>query len=99
MAKFHRQDSFLKPTSVYDIFLDVNKLPSVPKSIADETYVIEAKYNQRPDLLAYDQYGSSRVWWVVALRNLDIIEDPIKDFKTGLEISLPSKQTVERLTG
>lgn len=99
MAKFHRQDSFLKSAGIYDIFLDVSKLPSVPKSIADETYVIEAKYHQRPDLLAYDQYGSSRVWWIIALRNLDLIEDPIKDFKSGLEISLPSKQTVERLTG
>lgn len=97
MAKIHRSDSFLKRTKVYDIFLDVNTLPTVPKSIADEKYTIEAKYDQRPDLFAFDKYGSARVWWVVSLRNLDIIEDPIRDFKAGTEISLPSKETVETL--
>lgn len=99
MAKFHRSDSFLKKTNVYDIFLDVSTLPTVPQSVADETYIIEAKYDQRPDLFAYDKFGSSRVWWVVVLRNLDIISDPIRDFKAGTEISVPSKNTVETLTG
>lgn len=99
MAKFHRADSFLKNTQVYDIFLDVSKLPSVPKNVADETYVIEPRYDQRPDLLAYDKYGSSRVWWVVVLRNIDDIKDPIRDFKAGTTIMLPSKNTVETLAG
>jgi len=99
MAKFHRADSFLKNTNVYDIFLDVSKLPSVPKNVADEKVVIDAKYDQRPDLFAFDKYGSSRVWWVVALRNIDTLVDPIKDFKAGTEISVPSKNTVETLTG
>ena len=44
MAKFHRADSFLKNTGVYDIFLDVSKMPSVPKNVQDEKYIIEAKY-------------------------------------------------------
>lgn len=99
MASFHRADSFLKRTKVYDIFLDVNNLPTVPQSVADEKFVITAKYDSRPDLLAHDTYGNSRVWWVIVLRNIDIIRDPIRDFKAGTEISLPSKNTVETLTG
>lgn len=98
MAKFHRDDSFLKRTGVYDIFLDISKLPSVPQGPSDEKYIIEAKYHNRLDLLAFDKYGSTRVWWVIALRNLDIIEDPTRDAPAGLEISLPSKNTVEELT-
>jgi hypothetical protein len=50
-------------------------------------------------LLAYDKYGSSRVWWVVVLRNIDDIKDPIRDFKAGTTIMLPSKNTVETLAG
>jgi hypothetical protein len=99
MAKFHREDSFLKPTGVYDIFLDVNKLPSVPKLPSDDTYIIEAKYVNRLDLLAFDQYGSTRLWWIIALRNIDIIKDPTRDVTAGLEIYLPSKNTAERLAG
>jgi len=97
MASFHRKDSFLKSTGVYDVFLDINNLPTIPKSVSDEKYVIEPKYHQLPDLLAYDKYGNSRVWWIVVLRNIDIIEDPVKDFNEGTEISLPSKKTVESI--
>tara|TARA_Y100001972_G_scaffold129079_1_gene194008 strand:+ start:4473 stop:4772 length:300 start_codon:yes stop_codon:yes gene_type:complete len=99
MAKFHRADSFLKNTGVYDIFLDVSKMPSVPRNVQDEKYIIEAKYDQRPDLFAHDRFGSSRVWWIVALRNIDTLIDPVRDFKAGTEIAVPSKNTVETLIG
>ena len=99
MARFHRADSFLKNTGLYDTFLDVSKLPSVPKNASDKLIILDAKYHQRLDLLAFDEYGSSRVWWLIALRNIDVIEDPIKDFKQGLKIYLPSKKVVEELTG
>jgi len=99
MANFHRDDSFLKNTGVYDIFLDINNLPSVPNLISDETYIIEAKYSNRLDLLANDKYGSSRLWWIIALRNLDTIKDPSRDAVAGLEIYLPSKNTAQTLAG
>jgi hypothetical protein len=98
MANFHRKDSFLRKAGIYDSFLDVNTLPDVPKTASDDIYVIEPQYHQRPDLLAYTLYGSVRLWWVFALRNPDLIEDPIRDFNQGLEISVPSKNAVEQLT-
>ena len=48
----------------------------------------------RPDLLAYDRYGSSRYWWLFAMRNKDIIIDPIQDFKTGITIRIPKLENV-----
>ena len=99
MADFHTRDSFLKNTGSFDQFLDINNLPSIPKQIDDESYVIDAAYNERPDLLAYDRYGSSRLWWVFALRNPDLIEDPIRDFKSGLEIKVPRKGVLDTILG
>ena len=99
MAKIHRDDSFLKNTGVYDIFLDVNNLPSVPKLPSDDAFIIDAKYANRLDLLAYDKQGSTRLWWIIALRNIDVIEDPTRDATVGLEIYLPSKNTAETLAG
>ena len=99
MADFHTRDSFLKRTETFDQFLDINNLPSIPKQIDDESYVIDAAYNERPDLLAYDRYGSSRLWWVFALRNPDLIEDPIRDFKGGLEIKVPQKGVLDTILG
>ena len=58
----------------------------------DQSYTIERTYAYRPDLLAYDLYGSPRLWWVFAQRNPDQIEDPIYDFKPGVTIQLPKKE-------
>lgn len=95
----YRKDSFLKYAGfIEDTFLDVNNLPSLPKSVDDEEYVINAAYAERPDLLAHDLYGSTRLWWVFALRNPDVIKDPIRDFTEGTRIYLPSTETVNILS-
>ena len=39
MADFHRRDSFLRDTDTFDGFLDVNTLPSMPKTADDELYL------------------------------------------------------------
>lgn len=97
MADFHRRDSFLRNAGTFQGFLDINSLPTIPKSVDDDIYIIDARYHERPDLLAYDRYGSSRLWWVFALRNPDLIEDPIRDFKSGLQIRLPQKGVLETI--
>ena len=66
------------------------KIRPVPASADDTPYVIEAQYNHRPDLLAYDLYDTPKLWWVFAQRNMDIIEDPIYDIEAGVEILLPN---------
>ena len=60
----------------------------------DQSYTIERTYAYRPDLLAYDLYGSPRLWWVFAQRNPDQIEDPIYDFKPGVTVQLPKKENL-----
>tara|TARA_B100001057_G_scaffold372878_1_gene377230 strand:- start:1108 stop:1407 length:300 start_codon:yes stop_codon:yes gene_type:complete len=75
----------------------------VPRTFAieddDQTYTIERTYAYRPDLLAYDLYGSPRLWWVFAQRNPDQIEDPIYDFKPGVTIQLPKPSNISRDLG
>ena len=97
MADFHRRDSFLRSTDTFDGFLDINTLPKIPKSVDDDIYIIDARYHERPDLLAYDRYGSSRLWWVFALRNPDKLIDPLEDFTSGTEIFLPSTTAIDRV--
>lgn len=65
----------------------------------DFVYMIEPQYNFRPDLLAYDLYQSPKLWWVFAQRNLDIIRDPIFDFRSGVEIYIPKKSSLFRVLG
>jgi hypothetical protein len=99
MATFHNTNSFLYRAGVNDFYLDVNDLPKIPKSRADRLYTIESRYANRPDLLAHELYGSVNLWWVFALRNPDLLVDPLEDFTSGLSIFLPTKETVDRVTG
>ena len=77
---------------------DINLEPLVRRNFAieddDQAYTIERTYAYRPDLLAYDLYGTPRFWWVFAQRNPDQIEDPIYDFKPGVTIQLPKRSNV-----
>ena len=94
----YRRDSFMRRAEkLNDIFLGVNNLPTIQKSIKDEVYIIGHGYDERPDLLAHQLYGSTRLWWVFAIRNPDLIKDPIRDFKSGLKIILPSEESVQLL--
>ena len=99
MAKYNRQ-SFIRGAKIFDsMFLDMNNVPILRPNINDEVYTIEEDYNERPDLLAEKLYESTELWWVFASRNPDLIVDPIRDFKTGVTIHLPSAGNVNRVTG
>lgn len=97
MASFHDSDSFLKGAPVTKFYLDVNTLPKIPRSAADQLYAIESRYDKRPDLLADNLFGTTKLWWVFALRNPDILVDPLEDFTSGKEIFIPSTSAIDRL--
>lgn len=96
MSNKHRRDSFLQKAQPLqgDLFLGMNNLPKLPATSEDENYVIGHGYDERPDLLAHAIYGNSRLWWVFAIRNPNVIKDPIRDFKAGTTIVLPSEGSV-----
>lgn len=99
MADFHSKTSFLRNAEVTDFYLDINNLPSIPRRVGDALHTIQPQHEGRPDLLAYELYGNTRLWWVFAMRNPDLIQDPINDFVSGLNIYLPSKDVVQSVTG
>ena len=99
MASFHSKDSFLRRAPVRGLYLDINELPRIPKSRGDQLYEIEHQYEYRRDLLANKLFGTVRLWWIFALRNPDLIIDPIEDFKAGLTIHIPSGESIQRIIG
>lgn len=56
-----------------------------------EDFTITPKYENRPDVLAHDLYGNSKLWWVFAQFNPDTLNDPIIDFVSGLKIKIPTR--------
>ena len=98
MAKYSRTSPYLN-TPQNDINLEPLVIRTFDIEDDDQVYTIERTYAYRPDLLAFDLYGTPRLWWVFAQRNPDQIEDPIYDFKPGVVIQLPKQATVTRDLG
>ena len=59
--------------------LGILEIIPIPAEDDDILYTIEPQYNHRPDLLAYDLYGTAKLWWVFSQRNMDIVKDPVFD--------------------
>jgi len=75
-------------------YLGILQIRPVAAASDDFLYTIQAQYNMRPDLLAYDLYGRADLWWVFIQRNMDVLEDPILDFVPGVQIYVPKNSTL-----
>lgn len=84
-------------TKVRKFYLDIANLPVIDADGTEFEAPIDAKYHNRPDLLAYEAYGSSRLWWVFAALNPDVLKDPVFDFRSGTVIKLLSKERAQAL--
>ena len=71
----------------------------IPMLGSDIYWNITPTYEYRPDLLAYDLYNDSRLWWVFAQRNPNRLKDPLFDFVSGLGIYLPKQTTLTQVLG
>lgn len=80
-------------------YLDIMKKRRVTAQSDDILWEITPQYTYRPDLLAFDLYSTSKLWWVFAARNIDIIRDPVFDFVPGTKIYLPKKSSLDNLLG
>ena len=98
MARYSATSPYFT-TSELPEYLDILSPRAITVELDDQSYTIERTYAYRPDLLAYDLYGTPRLWWVFAQRNPDEIEDPIYDFKPGVTIQLPKPANVSKDLG
>ena len=80
-------------------FLDILVNRAIDKQVDDVSFTINGIYQYRPDLLAYDLYGDSSLWWVFRARNPNVIDDPIFDFQSGVNIMIPKKTTLVNSLG
>jgi hypothetical protein len=82
-----------------DGYLDVMTFRDLPLERDDILFEVTNTYEFRPDLLAYDLYKDSNLWWVFATRNKKILKDPVYDLTAGIKIYLPKLTTLKRVLG
>ena len=98
MAKYANTSPWYNTGSVQN-YLSILRIRPVAAESDDFVYKIEPQYTHRPDLLAHDLYGSSKLWWVFIQRNLDVLQDPIYDFVPGVEIYIPKRSGLFKVLG
>ena len=86
-------------TETYGKSLDMLNFRSFPAQVDDQVITLTESYRNRPDLLAFDLYQDSRLWWVFAVRNPDVIQDPVYDFVPGVTIIVPQKKNLTSSLG
>lgn len=93
------------PTSPYyntaftQFYLDLMINRPIPRMNDDLLIEINQTYQYRPDLLAYDLYQESALWWVFYQRNPNTLQTPPLDFKAGVQIYLPQLATLREVLG
>ena len=97
--RYEQSSPWSSTPTIDDSYLDILNIRPVPSSDDDILYEIQPQYAYRPDLLAYDLYGTKNLWWVFAQRNMDILKDPVYDMLPGLKIYLPKGDSLSRQLG
>jgi len=98
MAKYNNTSPYFN-TDENEIVLGLYVPRTITADADDVSYTIDRIYAYRPDLLAFDLYGTPRLWWVFAQRNPDEIEDPVYDFEPGVTIQLPKLSNLQKDLG
>jgi hypothetical protein len=86
-------------TGFTEFYLDSMVNRPIPKENDDKFFKINQTYQYRPDLLAYDLYGTAGLWWVFYQRNPNTLTKPPIDFVAGTLIYLPKMSTLRTALG
>lgn len=86
-------------TRIVNGYLDILNFRDIPIQSDDILFEVTSTYEYRPDLLAFDLYNDHKLWWVFALRNKEILKDPVFDMVPGLQIYLPKLSVIKKSLG
>ena len=86
-------------TGYSQFFLDTMVNRPIPRANDDLLFTINTTFQYRPDLLAYDLYSDSTLWWVFYQRNPNTLIEPPMDFEAGVSIYLPKLDTLKTVLG
>jgi|TARA_R110000782_G_scaffold32992_4_gene80074 hypothetical protein len=99
MAKYKSTSPWAETEIRNEQYLDFMQKRFIPENPDDILYEIKPQYTYRPDLLAFDLYGTSKLWWVFTMRNIEVLKDPVFDFVAGTQIYLPKQSILTAMLG
>jgi hypothetical protein len=61
----------------------------------DKIVAVTQPFEGKLDVLAYELYGNTELWWVIA--ELNQIVDPLTEIKLGLQLRVPTKERLNNI--
>ena len=98
MAQYDATSPYYE-TGYSQFFLETMVNRPIPKENDDLTFTINLTYQYRPDLLAFDLYDNSGLWWVFYQRNPNTLTKPPLDFVIDTFIYVPKLSTLRSVLG
>jgi hypothetical protein len=98
MANYNATSPYFT-TPYAQFYLDNMVNRPIPKQNDDNLIKLNQTYQYRPDLLAYDLYQESNLWWVFYQRNPNTLTAPPWDFEAGKMIYIPKITTLRSTLG
>jgi len=98
MANYNATSPYFT-TPYTQFYLDNMVNRPIPKENDDNLIKLNQTYQYRPDLLAYDLYQESNLWWVFYQRNPNTLTAPPWDFEAGKMIYIPKITTLRSTLG
>lgn len=99
MATYNRKSPYYTASQNTGYLGVISDFKNIPALANDIYWEITPQYKYRPDLLAYDIYEDTALWWVFAVRNKDVIRDPVYDMIPGTKIFIPQLATIKKSLG
>lgn len=97
---YGRSSPYFNTNIVDGKFLDFLNYRSIEADQDDVLMTITPVYEYRPDLLAFDLYNNSQLWWVFAARNPNLLgPDPYFNMVAGIQIYIPQQINIQKALG
>ena len=77
----------------YYVFRDI------PPDTTDTFVRLATRHTNKPTVLSYDLYSTPAYWWIFNVMNMDVIQDPLRDFIPGLVVRVPTLARLQKLIG
>jgi|SRR5882672_5204764 len=71
----------------------------IPLDDTDQWIKLSKRHQNKPTALSYDLFGTPAYWWIFNVLNPDVIKDPIRDFKEGVILRVPTLQRLQQIIG